>query len=103
MPLEGQWERQHAPLWALGRRERRALAALGALLAVAIAVNAIASLHASSPNRAGCVELTIPSTTGGAAVRACGDQAARLCAGQARVSRELAAALATRCRRVGLP
>jgi hypothetical protein len=102
MPLEGQWERQHAPLWTVGARERRALAALAGLLAIAVAVIAIASLHSGSAARAGCVEVTIASTTGGASVHACGKSARELCAGRAGVSRELAAALAQRCRRAGL-
>ena len=75
------------------------LALLGAALAVgAVAVALVLALHGSSSKpAAGCVDVTIASTTGGARIHACGGRARRLCSapGTPAVVRE-------RCRRAGL-
>jgi alkylhydroperoxidase/carboxymuconolactone decarboxylase family protein YurZ len=92
MPLEGHWARQHAPL---GRRERRLLAALAALAALGLVL--VLSLHGSARSSPGCIDATIASTTGGAAIHACGERARRLCA-----SDGLPASVRERCRRAGL-
>jgi hypothetical protein len=102
MPLEGQWERQHAALWPSARRERRALAVVGGLLASVLAIVVVLASRAGDTAKAGCVQLTIASTTGGAAVHACGEKAARLCGGQTPVSPQLRTALRARCREAGL-
>jgi hypothetical protein len=77
----------------LRARERRIVLALLAVLAAGVVVLALAG---GSGSRPGCVDATIASTTGGAAVHACGDPARRLCAAPGR-TREIAAA----CRRAG--
>jgi hypothetical protein len=93
MPLEGQWARQHEPL---RRRERRVVVAvLGAIVVCAIVL--VAAVHGASGPAPGCVDATIASTTGGAAVRACGERARRLCAAPG-VTAEIRLA----CRHVGL-
>jgi hypothetical protein len=90
MPLEGHWARQQAPL---RRRERRlVLAALAAVVAGVVAL----SLVVGGGSAPGCVDATIASTTGGAAVHACGDRARRLCTAPGQ-GREIRAA----CRRAG--
>jgi hypothetical protein len=93
MPLEGQWARRQAPL---GRAERRALR-VGLVALVAGAVALPLAVHGSSGPAAGCIEATVPSTTGGALVRACGDGARRLCA-----TPGVAAVIRERCRHAGL-
>jgi hypothetical protein len=103
MPLEGHWERQNTPLRGLGRRELRALAvAVGVLAAAAALVLVLALRHHHTPARAGCVAITVPSTTGGASARACGRTAGRLCRTTlARDPSDTSARAA--CRRAGFP
>lgn len=75
MPLEGHWARQQAPLRP---RERRLV--LGGLAAVLVLVVALILVFSGGGSKRGCVDATIASTTGGAAVHACGSRAKRLCA-----------------------
>ncbi len=91
MPLEGHWARQQAPLRP---RERRIVLALLAALAACAVVIALAA--GGSGPAPGCVDATIASTTGGAAVHACGDRARQLCRAPG-PGREIRAA----CRRAG--
>jgi hypothetical protein len=93
MPLEAHWSRQHSPL---GARERRVAVALLAALAACAAVLVLALAGTSGGSAPGCVDATIASTTGGAAVHACGDTARRMCAAPGR-TREIRVA----CRRAG--
>jgi hypothetical protein len=97
VPLEGHWERQQRS--PLGRRERRTLAILAAaLVAGTIALVLVLALRgASSTTAAGCVDVTIASTTGGARIHACGARARRLCSDPA-----APAVVRERCRRAGL-
>ena len=80
MPLQGQWERQQTQL---GSREKRTVAIVGAVLALALAVVLFFSVVKSDSAGAGCVNVTVPSTMGAASMHACGDRARRLCASQA--------------------
>jgi hypothetical protein len=90
MPLEGHWARQQAPL---RRHERLAVAAVLVVTLAGPLLLLVAGRGggASSP---GCVDVTIASTTGGAAVHACGERAQRLCTAD-RATSEIYAA----CRR----
>jgi len=76
MPLEGQWARQHSPL---RRRERLTLGITVPTLAAA-ATALLFTIHGSAVPAPGCIDATVPSTTGGAAIHACGAQARTLCA-----------------------
>jgi hypothetical protein len=98
VPLEGHWQRQHTPLRSLGRRERRALIAVTLVVLIGAAVALYAALHHGAAKvAAGCVQISAPSTTGGANLHACGADAARWCRSEAAGDRALLAA----CRRAG--
>jgi hypothetical protein len=101
MPLEGHWERQHTPLRRTPPRERRVLLVAGGLIALATVVVLVVALTSSGPApRAGCIDVTAASTTGGATFRACGADAQRRCAA---VRPGGDGGLARACRRAGLP
>jgi hypothetical protein len=79
------------------------IAAAAAILAAAAVVAVIASTGGSGL-RAGCIEVTFPSTLGAAVTRQCGSTARASCAAPAQ-NPGLAAhgALRAACRRAGLP
>ena len=80
----------------LSRRQKRAMAAVGALLIAAIVgVSAWAVSHPGSYGRshAGCVSVNLPSSTGGGIAHACGAAARAMC--QDAFARHDQAALAT--------
>jgi hypothetical protein len=102
MPLEGHWQRQQTPLRALGRRELRVLKAFGAMLAIAVAaVIVISAIGGSTTAKAGCIDVTVPSTTGGANARACGSDAARYCKEQLTATTRDARNTLKACKRAG--
>jgi hypothetical protein len=103
MPLEGHWARQQTPLRRLTRREGRILAvvATALVLAAAGALLWAALSGGSSSARAGCVEVTVASTTGGARARACGAEAQHWCRSRTAGQGSFAAALRESCRRAG--
>ena len=71
-----------APLEPLGRRGRLVLLATGAALLAAlagVAVWAVVDPGRYSTSGDGCVTLTVPNSTGGAVLHACGDQAGTVC------------------------
>jgi len=76
-----------------------------ALVAVAVGVGGWQLATGSGTSRSGgrCVDVTIASSTGGATIRACGQQARSLCAGQAKASGSLAEEIRAACRRAGYP
>jgi hypothetical protein len=76
MPLEGHWARQQSPLRPSARR---AVALSLALICAGVLALLIAG-HGSTAPAPGCLDVTIASTTGGAAIHACGERARRLCA-----------------------
>jgi hypothetical protein len=78
-------------------RARRVAALIAGLLVVG-ALAAALVLPGSGRPAAGCVDATVASTTGGAAIHACGLQAARLCA-----TPQPDAAVRAACRRAGRP
>ncbi len=70
------------PAAPLGRRARAALVACG--IAAVLALAAATAWAVADPNRYvhsadGCVSVAVPSTTGGAFLHACGDQARAMC------------------------
>jgi hypothetical protein len=85
------------------RAGRLAVIAVGALLTAAVAVVVVIASTSGSHLRPGCIEVTFPSTLGGAVMHACGSQARRTCAAPAE-SPGLAAngALREACRRAAL-
>ncbi|MEA2522559.1 MAG: hypothetical protein QOI81_2205 [Actinomycetota bacterium] len=99
MPLEGHWERQHTPLRAMGRREVTALA-IAVAIVVLVTVVAVVTSPGSSRAAAGCVDVTVPSTTGAARAHACGVAARRLCASPESKAAATRAELRAQCRRL---
>jgi hypothetical protein len=96
VPLQGHWERQHAPL---RRADRRAVAAAALLVAVVLAWLVLAG--GGDPAQAGCVNVTAASTTGGARMHACGADARRWCRSEAGAQDTVARAVRAACRRAG--
>ena len=92
MPLEGHWQRTQTPLRSISRRELRALVVAAAAIAGAALVLVLTA--AGSSSKAGCIDATIASTTGGAQVHACGAQAKQFCRQQ--IARNTVEARATR-------
>jgi len=84
-----------------GRREKAAIAALLSVVAIALIGLGAYALTSGAPARADCINVTFPSTLGGAQLQGCGPQARRICAsGSFRgITQELGAA----CRRAGFP
>jgi hypothetical protein len=104
MVMVGQSKRLAQPM-RLRRREVWLLAALAALLAagaIALGTYALVGGDQSSSSRAGCVNVTVASTTGGATLHACGQQARSWCAREATSPDALAAIVLTECRKAGL-
>jgi hypothetical protein len=97
MPLEGHADRLATPL---SSRERRALLGLAGVLAALVIAFALYSVvnHSSSPE-AGCIDVVVPASVGGASIHRCGEAARRLCATQSGISDEIAQA----CKREGYP
>jgi hypothetical protein len=83
-----------------GRREKTAVAALAACLALALIALGAFALSGGAPARGDCVRVSFASTLGGGELHACGAQARRVCAsGDFRgIQQELSAA----CARAGL-
>jgi len=73
------------------------LAALATALIAAAAVGGVTLATRGSQSSAGCVVVAVPSTLGGATVRACGPAAHRFCRTQGKRDATLAAA----CRKQG--
>lgn len=100
MIMEAREKRLSTPLrW--GRREKAAVGTMLAVLAgAAIALGAYA-LTSGAPARADCVEVTFPSTLGGAELKGCGPRARSICASGSfhAIRQELRAD----CRRAGFP
>ncbi len=101
MIMQDQSRRLSEPLrW--GRRERTAVAALLACVALAAAGLGVFALTSGSPARRDCIELTFASTLGGATVHACGSQARAICATPG-AFHSVVAQLREDCRRAGFP
>ncbi|MGP8242564.1 MAG: hypothetical protein ACLQQB_12500 [Solirubrobacteraceae bacterium] len=99
--MQDQSRRLSQPLrW--GRREKAAVAAVLACVAlIAIGLGAYA-VTSGAPPRKDCISLTFASTLGGATVHECGAQARATCASPD-AFRGLTAELRAACRRAGFP
>lgn len=82
-----------------GRREKTTVAILLGCVVLALAALGGYALSSGAPARADCIDITFPSTLGGAELSGCGRQARHYCAsGQFRgIQQELAQA----CRKAG--
>jgi hypothetical protein len=82
-----------------GRRERTIVAVLLGCVVLGLAALGAYALSSGAPARADCINITFPSTLGGAELHGCGEHARRICAsGDFRgLQHELPAA----CRRAG--
>ena len=98
--------RQPNPLGeSLTRRQRRVLAVAGLLLLVVVtAVGVWAAGDHGSYGRSGngCVNVTLPSTTGGGLMHGCGDVARAMCRRAASHHDQLAVLTRVQCRLAGL-
>jgi hypothetical protein len=104
VPLERHWERVQTPVRSTTRRERRVLVVVGVVLLFAVAVALFAAFSGeSSETGPGCINVTVPSTMGGAAVHACGRGAARWCNSAESRQDTIARAARAECRRAGYP
>jgi hypothetical protein len=82
MIMQDQSRRLREPL-SWGRRERTAVLALLACLAVAVIGLGVYALSSGAPARRDCVAITFASTLGAAELHACGAQARHICASPA--------------------
>jgi hypothetical protein len=84
-----------------GRREKTAVAALASIVVLALLGLGAYALTTGAPARRDCINVTFPSTLGGAQLQGCGAQARRICASGS--FRGLRQELGAACRRAGFP
>lgn len=98
--------RQPNPLGdSLTRRQRRGFAVVGAIaLAIATVVGVWSASDQGSYGRSGngCVNVTMPSTTGGGLMHGCGQTARAMCRRAVTRHDELAMLTRAQCRQAGL-
>jgi hypothetical protein len=100
MIMEARAKRLSTPLqW--GRREKTAVAALLATVLVALVALGAYAVTSGGPARKDCVDVTFPSTLGGAELKGCGSQAREICASGS--FSKLKDELSEACRRAGFP
>jgi hypothetical protein len=103
MPLEGHWNRLNTPLRTLTARERRVVAAaIGLVLATALAIALVAAGSSSKPLRTGCIDAIVPGVMGGQPVQGCGAAARRICHAHLRLSDPGSRAIEASCARAGI-
>jgi hypothetical protein len=85
-----------------GRREKIAVAAVLSCLLLALLGLGAYALTSGAPARADCIDLTFPSTLGGARLHACGPQARDVCASPGPY-RGIGDELRAACRHAGFP
>jgi len=85
-----------------GRREKAAIAAILACVALAVIGLGAYALTSGAPARRDCIEVTFASTLGGATEHACGARARIVCASPG-AFHKAAAELRAACRRAGFP
>jgi hypothetical protein len=101
MIMEARAKRLSTPLpW--GRREKTAVGALLATVAIALVALGIYAASSGSPARKGCVEAFAPSTLGAVRIHACGARARQVCA-SAGSYKGIADVLGRSCAHAGLP
>ena len=92
------------PGW--GRQRRRRAAVIAVVIAVVLVAGsvwwAVAAPGTYGRSHAGCVTASVPSTTGGGLVHACGDKAKSLCRASFTRTDRLSRALRPQCRAAGL-
>ena len=90
----------------LTRRQRRGLVAALAVLALAVVVATVIAVTDSRGNYGasanGCINLTVPSTLGGALIHSCGAQARALCAHSETANDSFSRSLRPECVLAGL-
>jgi hypothetical protein len=89
-----------------GRRRRRRAAVIAVVIAVVLVAGsvwwAVAAPGTYGRSHAGCVTASVPSTTGGGLVHACGNKARSLCRVSFTRTDRLSRALRPQCRAAGL-
>jgi hypothetical protein len=85
-----------------GRREKTAVAAVVACLALAVIALGLHALTSVSSEHANCIDVTFASTVGGASLHACGGRARAVCASPG-AYRSIADSLRIACRHAGYP
>jgi hypothetical protein len=63
-----------------GRREKTVIATLAAVVVLALLGLGAYALSSGSPARRDCIDVSFPSTLGGAELKGCGAQARKICA-----------------------
>ena len=103
MPLEGHWERVNTPLRETTPRERLLVRVLVAALGLAAitAIIVVIVTSGGSGTAAGCVKVDVPSTMGGSAINACGEDAKTFCRGPLAHSSALRGRALPACRDAG--
>jgi hypothetical protein len=87
-----------------GRREKTAVAALVACVALALIGLGVYAGTSGAPARADCISATFPSTLGAAELHACGGRARNICAaGPVGAYKGIEQQLGAACRRAGFP
>lgn len=80
MPLEGHYERQTTPLYALSSREVKAAGAVLAVTLAALLAVVLFTVGNSSPGPAkGCIKADVAGIVGAETISACGSEAAAIC------------------------
>src|SRR5438046_9254445 len=79
MVMHEQSRRLSEPLrW--GRREKTVMATLVAIVVLALLGLGAYALSSGAPARADCIDVSFPSTLGGAELKGCGEHARKICA-----------------------
>ncbi len=100
MVMQEQARRVREPLrW--GRREKTLVGAVLAVVAAAVVALVVFAASSGAPARADCIDLTFPSTLGGAEVKGCGASARHICSSGA--YRGLRLEMKAACARAGFP
>lgn len=89
-----------------GRREKRIVGVMAAVVAALVIVVVIAVLSAGHSTGNGCIDVQIPSPVGGSELYKCGGEARSVCRLAGRpggYGGSAGAAIATECRKAGLP
>jgi hypothetical protein len=103
MPLEGHYERQTTPLYALSRREIKAAGAVLAVTLVALAAVVLATVGDSSPAPApGCIRADVAGIVGAETINACGREAVTICRRAAKLSGDRPETIVAACNQQGI-
>ncbi|HET7590912.1 MAG TPA: hypothetical protein VFK14_12110 [Solirubrobacterales bacterium] len=104
MPLEGHYERQTTPLYALSSREIRAAGAVLAVTLLALMAVVLATAGDSgAPVKPGCFSASVAGIVGAQTVSACGAEAEARCAHAARYDDPRSRTIVAACEEQGIP